>query len=182
MHSRDWSVPTPPTLTCLCSLRAHQRRWKRTQESPRESKSWGRLGNDPSSECPCQLIQRSISRQEKSHWCMVLEQMCHQSYSANSYADTELTTGKSCLGEKTNLIKLRRDINNHSYCGEIGFVDLDQLSTKQKQPPGQVGKSELSCYNILTEMSTIQQSVIIQTKKQSITILREKNSVSTNCL
>lgn len=180
MHSQDQSVPTPPTLTCLCSLRAHHKRCKRTQESPGESKS-KRFENDLSFECPCQLIQKSISRRKKSHWFMVLAQMCDQSYSTNSYADTELTTEKSCLGEKPNLIKLNRDINDHSYCGEIGFIDLVQLSTK-KQPSVQVGKSELSCYSILTEMSTIQQSVMIHPKKQSIPTLREKNSVSTNCL
>lgn len=44
------------------------------------------------------------------------------------------------------------------------------------------GESELSCYNILTEMSTIQQSVMIHPKKQNVTILRGKNTVSTNCL
>ena len=101
MHSRDWSGPKPPTLTCL--LEPACTSWAGGQDSKMALTLSDLTGS---------YTVPSADRNLTGSWC--LNKHVTSLSSIKSYADTELTPRKSCLVVGGGDEELRRDISDLS--------------------------------------------------------------------
>lgn len=90
--------------------------------------------------------------------------------------------GSHAWGKKPSVIKLRRDINDHSYCGEISFIDLAQLSLLSKNNLGVGGGIWIELLQYINWNVHYSTKCYDISKETVQPFWEEKNSVSTNCL
>lgn len=108
MHSIDQVRPSLATLSCLLEHACTSRGGGRGPGKVQEKVKVGAVLKMALTLNAFTCSYRLINRKEKSCWLKVFEHMCDESCLTKSYVDTDLTFGKSCMGEEGNQNKTKK--------------------------------------------------------------------------